>query len=91
MLIVIRRRKKEEVRGKKEEGRSKREEGRRKNSFSALTADCMYRTPDRIYLKEDGEMGGWGDGEMRVFFYLQGKLPGALLGDTGSHSLFPLF
>ncbi|NEO57969.1 MAG: hypothetical protein F6K54_35885 [Okeania sp. SIO3B5] len=37
----------------------------------------------------DGEMGGWGDGEIRVFFYLQGKLPGALLGDVRSHPLFP--
>ncbi|GFZ93838.1 hypothetical protein [Okeania sp. KiyG1] len=37
----------------------------------------------------DGEMGrwGWGDGEMRVFFYLQGKLAGVLLGDAGSHPL----
>ncbi|NEQ75431.1 MAG: hypothetical protein F6K23_21690 [Okeania sp. SIO2C9] len=37
----------------------------------------------------DGEMGGWGDGGMRVFFYLLGTLPGLLLGDAGSHPLFP--
>ncbi|GFZ99856.1 hypothetical protein CYANOKiyG1_11410 [Okeania sp. KiyG1] len=45
-----------------------------------------------IYLKIEEEMGGWGmgrwgDGEMGVFFYLQGKLPGVLLGDAGSHPL----
>ncbi|WP_287284796.1 hypothetical protein [Okeania sp. SIO2G4] len=39
--------------------------------------------------KIEKEMGRWGDGEMRVFFYLQGKLPGLLLGDAGSHPLFP--
>ncbi|NEP88697.1 MAG: hypothetical protein F6K18_18685 [Okeania sp. SIO2C2] len=37
----------------------------------------------------EGNLGRWGDGEMRVFFYLQGKLPGLLLGNAGSHPLFP--
>ncbi|WP_287323331.1 hypothetical protein [Okeania sp. SIO1H4] len=39
--------------------------------------------------KIEKEMGRWGDGEMRVFFYLLDALPGLLLGDAGSHQLFP--
>ncbi|GGA26700.1 hypothetical protein CYANOKiyG1_42780 [Okeania sp. KiyG1] len=56
----------------------------------ALIKITYYRTPEWYLFKNrggDGGMGGWGDGEMRVFFYLQGKLPGVLLGDAGSHPL----